>query len=143
MTLDLTLEENDAMDYVKGRIAEPPSNASVAAQTKYKKDEVKVKKINVDSIHKPLVAYISDLETSKEMYDKMVGMFKVNNANQVLFFKNKLKDIKMDRGESIQSYFMRIIEGSLSLPLEVFLPNDMCSTLLFSIMTEFQVLKNC
>ena len=31
MTLDLTLEENDAMDYVKGRIAEPPSNEFVVA----------------------------------------------------------------------------------------------------------------
>jgi len=34
MTLDLTLEENDAMDYVKGRITESPSNVSAAAQTK-------------------------------------------------------------------------------------------------------------
>ena len=34
------------------------------------------------------------------MYDKLVGMFKVNNANQILFLKNKLKDIKMDKGES-------------------------------------------
>jgi len=57
-----------------------------------------------------LVAYISDLETSKEMYEMLVWMFKVNNANQILFLKNKLKDIKMDRGESIQSYFMRITE---------------------------------
>eukprot|EP00253_Pinus_taeda_P002593 PITA_02593 len=110
MSLDLTLEESDAMDYVKGRVVEPPSNAYVAAQTKYKKGEVKVKKIIVDSIHKPLVASISDLETSKEMYDKLVGMFKVNNENQVIFLKNKFKDIKMDRGESIQSYFMRITE---------------------------------
>lgn len=37
-------------------------------------------------------------------------MFKVNNANQILFLKNKLKDIKMDRGESMQPYFMRITE---------------------------------
>lgn len=108
MTLDLTLEENNVMDYVIGRELGPPSNASAAAQTKYKKGEVKAKKIIVDSIHKPLVSYTSDLETSKEMYDMLVGMFKVNNANQVLFLKNKLKDIKMDRGESIQSYFMRI-----------------------------------
>ena len=57
-----------------------------------------------------MVVYISDLETSKEMYDKLVGMFKVNNENQVLFLNNKLKDIKMDRGESIQSYSMRITE---------------------------------
>ena len=55
-----------------------------------------------------MVAYISDLVTSKEMYDKLVGMFKANNANQILFLKNKLKDIKMDRGEFIKSYFMRI-----------------------------------
>jgi len=96
------------MDYVKGRIVEPPSNASATTQTKYKKGEVKAKKIIVESIHKPLVSYISDLEASKEMYENLVGMFKVNNENQIFFLKNKLKDIKMDRGESIQSYFMRI-----------------------------------
>eukprot|EP00253_Pinus_taeda_P002492 PITA_02492 len=110
MALDFTLEEHDAMDYVKGRVVEPPSNAPVAAKTKYKKGEVKVKKVIIDSIQKHLVAYIFDLETSKEMYDKLVGMFKVNDANQILFLKNKLKDIKMDKRESIQSYFMRITQ---------------------------------
>ena len=57
-----------------------------------------------------MVTYIYDLENSKEMHDKLVGMFKVNNANQALFLKNKLKDIKMDRGDSIQSYFVTITE---------------------------------
>ena len=74
------------------------------------KVENKVKKITEDSIHKHLVSYISELSTSKEMYDKLVGMFGASNANQILFLKNKLKDIKMDKGESIQSYFMRITE---------------------------------
>jgi len=37
-------------------------------------------------------------------------MFKVNNANQILFLKNKLKNINMDKGESIQSHFMRIMQ---------------------------------
>lgn len=106
----MTLEENDAMDYFKGRIVEPSSNAPDVAQTKQKKGEVKAKNIIVYSIHNPLVAYISDLETSKEMYENSAGMFKVNNENQILFLKNKLKDINMDRGESIQSYFMRITE---------------------------------
>ena len=73
-----------------------------------KKGEVKYKKIIIDSIQKNLVTYISDLGTSKKMYDKLVGILKVNNENQILFLKNQLKDIKMDKGESIQSYFMRI-----------------------------------
>lgn len=42
------------------------------------------------------------------MYDRLVGMFKVSNANQVLFLKNKLKDTKKGRREDNQSYFMRI-----------------------------------
>jgi len=110
MSLDLTLEEHDVMEYVQGKIIEPPSNALIVAKTKYKKGEVKAKKIIRDSIHKHLVAYISDLGTSKEMYDKLVSMFKASNANQVLFLKIKLKDIKKGRGQDIQSYFMRIIE---------------------------------
>ena len=44
MSLDLTLEEHDAMDYVKGRVVEPPSNVPTATKTKYKKGEVKAKK---------------------------------------------------------------------------------------------------
>lgn len=89
---------------------EPPSNAPTAAKTKYKKGEVKSRRIIIDSIQKHLFSYIFYLGTSKEMYNKLVGMLMVNNANQTLFLKNKLKDINMDKGESIQSYFMRITQ---------------------------------
>ena len=63
-----------------------------------------------DSIHKHLVAYISELGTSKEMYDNLVSMFMASNVNQVLFFENKLKNIKKGKEESIQSYFMRLTQ---------------------------------
>ena len=63
-----------------------------------------------DSIHKSLVAYISEVGTSKEMYDKLVHMFKANNANQDLFFKNQLKNLKKDKDESVQSYFLKLTE---------------------------------
>lgn len=79
-------------------------------KTKYNRAEVKVKKIIRDSIHKHLVAYISEFKTSKEIYDKLVDMFKVSNANQVLFLKNKLNDSKKGKDEDIQSYFLRITE---------------------------------
>ena len=63
-----------------------------------------------DSIHKILVAYISNLGTSKEMYDKLVNMLKANNENQVLFFKNQPKNLKKGRDESVQSYFLNLTE---------------------------------
>ena len=55
-----------------------------------------------------MVSYISELGTSKEMYDMLVSMFRANNAHEVLFFKNQLKNIKKGKEESIQSYFMRV-----------------------------------
>eukprot|EP00253_Pinus_taeda_P001882 PITA_01882 len=110
MSLDLTLEKKEVMDYVQGKIPEPPSNAPTAVETKYNKAEVKAKKIIMDSIDKHLVAYISELKTSKEIYNRLVGMFKVSNAYQILFLKNKLKDIKKGKDEDIQSYFLRITE---------------------------------
>ena len=80
-----TLEDDDVMDYVQGKINEPPSNAPTTTKTKYKKGEIKAKKIIRESIHKPLAVYISELGTSKEMYDKLVSMFRASNANQILF----------------------------------------------------------
>jgi len=50
------------------------------------------------------------LNTSKELYDRLVGIFKSSNANQIIFLKNKLKDIKKGKNEDIQSYFMRITD---------------------------------
>ena len=60
------------MDYVQGKIQELPSATTIAAKTKYKKEEIKAKLMIRESIHKSLVAYISELGTSKEMYDKLV-----------------------------------------------------------------------
>ena len=48
----------------------------------------------------------------------MLSMVKVSDANQVLFLKNKLKDIKKGKDEDIQSYFLRITE----------IKNDLLST---------------
>lgn len=109
MSLDLTLEEKE-VDSVQGKIPEPPSNATVVVKTKYNRVQVKAKNIIRDSIDKHLVAYISELKTSMEIYDRLVDMFKVSNANQILFLNNKLKDIKKGKDEDIQSYFLRIIE---------------------------------
>ena len=62
MSLDLTLEEQEVLDYVKGKIPEPPSNALAATKNKYTKGEVKVKKIIRDSIAKRLMAYLRSLQ---------------------------------------------------------------------------------
>ena len=60
MILDIKLEDHDLMDHVLGKIQEPPSNATAAAKTKYKKGEIKAKLMIRESIHKVwLPTYLS------------------------------------------------------------------------------------
>ena len=42
------------------------------------------------------------------MYDKVTNMYEVNTLNEILILKSQLKDTKMQKGYSIQSYIMRI-----------------------------------
>ena len=103
MSIDLTLEDQGVLDHVRGNIVEPPSNAPPTARKKWKNREIKEKKIIRDCIDKRLVTYISQLDTSKEIYDRLVSLFKVNDANQVLFLRNKLKEINKGKDESMQA----------------------------------------
>ena len=43
--LDVTLDENDVLEYVEGKVPEPLENASTALKAKYKKGEIKAKDI--------------------------------------------------------------------------------------------------
>jgi len=42
------------------------------------------------------------------MYDKIVGIYEVNNLHEIISLKDQLKDMKMNKRESVQSYIMRI-----------------------------------
>ena len=98
----MSLEEIDVMENVEGKGPKLLESASVAVKSKYKKGEIKANKFTIDSLRDHLITYVSNLKKSKEMYDKLVGMYEVNNLNHILSLKNQLKDIKMKKGETIQ-----------------------------------------
>lgn len=106
--LDLTLEENDVMGYVEGKVPERLKNATAIVKSKYKEGEIKAKKIIIDSLKDPLITYVSNMKKSKEMYDKLTRMHELNNLSHIITLKDQLKDIKMNEGKTIQAYFMRI-----------------------------------
>jgi len=95
--LALTLGENDFKEYIEIKMPEPPKNATVAAKSKYKNGEIKAKKIIIDYLRAHLIIYVYKIKKSKEMYDKMIGMYEVNNLSQILSFKNQLKDMMMNK----------------------------------------------
>ena len=82
--MDLTLEENDVMEYMQGQVAEPPENFNANVIYKYKKGEIKAKKLIIDSLRGHFITYVSKSKKSEEMYDKLIGMYEVYNLTQVM-----------------------------------------------------------
>ena len=71
----------------------------------------------------------------------MVNMFKANNANQVLFFKNQLKNLKKGKDESVQSYFPKLTEirNNLMAIGETIVDREMVLTALGGLPSKWRV----
>lgn len=46
----MTLDENNVLYYVEGKVLEPSENASTVIKAKYKRGELKAKMITIDSL---------------------------------------------------------------------------------------------
>ena len=68
-------------------------------------------------------------------------MFKANNANQVLFFNNQLKNLKKGKDESVQSYFLKLTEirDNLLAIGETIVDREMVLTTLGGLPSEWHV----
>jgi hypothetical protein len=113
--IGLILAKNKVLDIMKGKIMEPqfkegkekePQN--VAVLEKFKDSDINSMSIIVDSINDHLIPYISNLDSSKKMYDALKNLFLVRNIGQIMSLKNEPCDMKMNDDDSITSYFVRI-----------------------------------
>ena len=63
--------------------------------------------IIVNSIKDHLIPYVSSLESSKNMYDALVGLYTIKNIGQAMSLKNEFHAVRMTINDTIASYFMR------------------------------------
>lgn len=56
----------------------------------YNKDETRAQRILIEPIKDPLIPYVSKLETSKEICDKLVELFSFSTTGEVISLCNEL-----------------------------------------------------
>jgi hypothetical protein len=78
----LILEENELLDHIKQMLPEPEEED---AKAKFKKNEVKAKRILTDSIKDYLIPNVSELKTPKEMFDALTKLYERKNTNSRIF----------------------------------------------------------
>lgn len=62
IVVEAILDDNDVLEYVEGKVPEPPENAPTAIKAKYNKGDIKAKKILTDSLKDHFPTYIVKLE---------------------------------------------------------------------------------
>jgi hypothetical protein len=60
------------------------------------------------SIKDHLIPNVSELKTLKEMFDALTRIYESNNTNRKLTLRHQLKNVTMNKSETIANYFMRI-----------------------------------
>ena len=76
----------------------------------WKRHNNKAMKIIIGSIKYNILPSIANLQTAFEMFSSIQNTFEINNTSRLLTLKQDLLYVKMKNGESITSYFLRIIE---------------------------------
>ena len=95
----LILEEHDLDGFIKDEVKELEGEE---AKAKHKKDMIKVKRIRDNSIKDQLISHVSSKNTPKEMFDALTNMFERKNINKRMNMRNQLKDVKIQKTETIQ-----------------------------------------
>jgi hypothetical protein len=75
-----------------------------------REEDVKAIKIIIYSVRDHLLPRISTLKTTYEMYEALKDMFESENTLRSLTLKCQLQSTKMTKGDTVATFFMKILE---------------------------------
>ena len=107
LRMKVTLKDNDLKQFIEKSDQPPKENDEL---NKWEKDNARAMKLIVDGVKDHLLPIIFELDTAYEMLQTLEEMFEVNNTTRILNLKDSLSNIKMNKGEIVASYFIRITE---------------------------------
>ena len=112
----LILKENDLEKFVK-EVEEPEGDE---AKANFKKNMIRTKRIIANSIKDHLIPHVSSLDTPKEMLEALTKLYEGKNINRKMTLRTQLKNVKMQKFETIHSYFTRVsqINGQIETTSE-------------------------
>ena len=105
--LTALLDETDLDDIVFNVIEEPTTNDGRLA---YKRKQGKARRIISDSIKELVMPNITSLKTAKECFDTLVNLYEKKALSQKRVLKKRLQTLKLNKDESVGSFFTRITQ---------------------------------
>ena len=74
----------------------------------FNKKDIKSMRIILDAVKYHVIPHISEKDHAHEMWSALTGLFQSTNENKKMVLRDKLKNIKMVKGEMCMTYLTRI-----------------------------------
>jgi len=101
------LEENDFDGFVTGVVEDPNSNAGRA---NFKKNQIKAKRVIFYSVKDNIMPILASLKVVKECFDTLKNLYEKKAPSQKRVLKNRLRTLKMEKDDSVASFFAKIYQ---------------------------------
>ena len=96
--IDTVLEVDEVIDHVHGKISNPSEEQALS---EYMERDLKAQKILKESIKGLLLSYVSELETSEEIYDKLVELFSERTIGKTISLRFDVYKLEVSKDEGI------------------------------------------
>lgn len=77
---------------------------------KYKGEMAKAKKLILDGVQDHMVSHIAGKDTARQMWEALATLYKGSSEQQKMYFKEKLRCTRMQKGDKIDPFLKRIQE---------------------------------
>jgi hypothetical protein len=101
------LEENELEELITRVIEEPTTNTAKAT---YRNKQAKAKRIIFYSIKDSMIPIIGHLRTAKECFDALTNLYEKKAPTQKIILKKQLRTLKMDKDDSVATFFSKIAQ---------------------------------
>ena len=88
-----------------------PASTDAALLAAFNKKDIKAMRIVLDVVKDHVIPHISAKDHAHEMWSALTGLFESTNENRKMVLREKLKNIKMVKGEMCMNYLARISQA--------------------------------
>ena len=120
--MEAVLEENGLKEFIVSDVPKPTST-DAALLDAWKKKVAKMRRILLEGVRDHIVSSLHGKATPFEMWKALTDLFQSSSDQRKLALKDKLRKIKMEKGDSIPKYLTKFFHyrdelGSVGITID-------------------------
>ena len=106
--MEAMLEDNGLKDFIDSDVPKPTSS-DVAVPDAWKNKVAKTRRILLEGVKDHIVSSLHGKATPFVMWKDLTDIFQSSSEHRKLALRDKLRKIKMEKGDSIPKYLMKFV----------------------------------